>query len=159
MKKEKTNPVSLAQIQGYFITGDIDSVSDKITAEALKDVYTQLQERQIYLILPESKKRIGEIVASTMDKKGILGTFVIYNNIDLYHLILFGISSGYYSSFSFNYLIRESFEKKNIRHIKKLKLKDVKLCFEGCNKACKVNKKSRDLMATILCQEFKENGI
>lgn len=137
------------------MSNHLDSRKDKITRAALVDVCAQLKKKKMFLIL-NNNKIIGELVACTLDKKGIKGNFVISSNLPNYYLILTGIANKFFSSFSFRYNVKECKIIRGVRHIQKLELLDVKLCFEGCNKACLVEEKSRDLAADILILELKK---
>jgi len=149
--------MKLAKIQGYFTTKDLDSVKDKVTAGALKDVYKQLKEKQIYLILPKSKKKIGELVAATIDKKGIQGTFILYKDSPQYYLTLFGINA-FFKGFSILYRTLEGEEKRGVRYLNKIKFLNVILAEKPCNRQCLINKKSKKLILNILAEEIKNNG-
>lgn len=136
----------------------MDSKKDIITKEALKDAYNQIKNKKTFLIMPVSGKRIGELTAASLTKSGIVGNFVLYTDIKNFHLILIGISSGYFKGLSFEYHIRESSEIKGIRHIKKLKIMDAILSPKPCNPECLINKKSKDLIADTIIEEL-ENAI
>lgn len=149
--------MKLAKIQGYFTTRDLDSVKDKITAGALKDIYKQIKEKQIYLVLPRSKKKIGELVAATIDKKGIQGTFILYKDSPHYYLTLFGINT-FFKGFSILYRTLEGEEKRGVRYLNKIKLLNVILAEKPCNRQCLINNKSKKLILNILVEEIKDNG-
>jgi len=143
----------LIKLQGYFIHSSLDSKKDKFTKECIKDIYAQItkEKKFIKLTLHHSTKIIGELVAATLDKEGIKGSFVLYTDTNFSYKIVAGILTKVFRGLSIRFKIKHSEKLGNINYISKASILDVGLSIVPINKKCFITDESyEDLIKIII---------
>ena len=76
----------------YFIKNNVTSGNTRFTNKCIKDVHAQIKKKEIKLTLNHSDVEIGELVACSIDKNGLRGSFVLYPDHPLFFKIVCGIA-------------------------------------------------------------------
>lgn len=150
--------MELIQLQGYFLRTDKSKTTNKtiFTEECLKDIREQIKHKKIYLMIGHSDDRIGELTACSLDKKGLKGSFVLYQDHPLFFKVGMAILWHVFVGFSVLHKVREAKEIKDLQHLGRVEILNVALVKKGNNPRCVIEQAGYDNALEILLGELKD---
>lgn len=134
-------------LKGYISTGDLDSVKDIVTDEALEDMITQLKGRNLKLDVDHEliKKNLtipfGRITEAIKDVKGVLVEVLLNEKYPTFKDVLSMLQKKFIDALSITFQKPKSGEyyiKGGIRYLKKVNLINVAITAYPANTACRI---------------------
>ena len=148
--------MSLVRIEGYFVTNNVTSKNTRFTKKCIRDIYAQIKKKETKLMLNHSDIVIGELVACSIDKKGLRGGFVLYPDHPLYFKIVSGIAFKIFKGLSILRYDRNTLKKGEIENINEVNLINIGLVKSPNNKECLISNISRERALDFLIEDINK---